>query len=72
MDILNKKQSALADIEALDMIKDNEKYLGVYFNRDLDTYLTYLDEEIKTRIKRLVDRLGYELYDCPQDKLDKS
>lgn len=25
-----------------------------------------LDEETKIRINRLVDRLGLELYDCPQ------
>lgn len=46
----------------LDVIKDSDKYLGVYMNRDLDTYLTYLDEEIK--IKSLLNGKITSLNDC--------
>ena len=63
--ILNTKKSKCSpglDNCTLDMIKENEKYLGVYFNRDLDTYLTYLDEEIK--IKALHNGNITSLQDC--------
>ena len=63
--ILNAKKSKCSpglDNCTLDMIKENEKYLGVYFNRDLDTYLTYLDEEIK--IKSLLNGKITSLQDC--------
>lgn len=63
--ILNAKKSKCSpglDNCTLDVIKENEKYLGVYFNRDLDTYLTYLDEEIK--IKSLLNGKITSLQDC--------
>jgi hypothetical protein len=47
---------------SLDVIKDSDKYLGVYFTKDLDTYLTYLDEEIK--IKSLLNGKITSLNDC--------
>lgn len=63
--ILNSKKSKCSpglDNCTLDVIKENEKYLGVYFNKDLDTYLTYLDEEIK--VKALLNGKITSLQDC--------
>jgi hypothetical protein len=63
--ILNAKKSKCSpglDNCTLDVIKGNEKYLGVYFNRDLDIYLTYLDEEIKSRT--LLNGKITSLQDC--------
>ncbi|GGG97626.1 hypothetical protein [Pedobacter zeae] len=38
--------------------------LSIYLNEGGDK----IDKEVSDRAKRLIDRLGYELYDCPQDE----
>lgn len=63
--ILNDKKSKCSaglSNSILKVINDDDKYLGVYYCKDIDKYLSYLDEEIK--VKALLNGKIRSLQDC--------